>query len=376
MKVLNFTASAIFVVLIFYLLIIGKDLLLPLVIAIALWYLINTLARAFGRISLGALRIPKPLCLIASMLTFVSLILLLINFLSSTADGVLEVAPVYQQNLTARLQNLPFIDISEFDGRNFTQLITDWIDIPAYATSIASSLTNILASGGLILIYIGFLFLEQGHFSSKITALVADPDKEADVNKIIVRIRDDIQKYISIKVFTSSLTGTLSFIFLTVVEVDFAGVWGLLIFLLNFIPTVGSIIATIFPALIALAQSDGYTLFALVLVGIGALQIGIGNILEPRLMGSSFNLSPIIILLNLALWGYIWGIPGMFLCVPLLIIITIILSHFPQTRPIAIMLSSDGRLRVPIDRSIGQFGLAPKPESLLPADEDNTRQID
>ena len=132
-------------------------------------------------------------------------------------------------------------------------------------------------------------------------------------------------------------------------EVDFAGVWGLIIFLLNFIPTVGSLVATIFPALIAFAQSDGYTLFLFVLSGIGAIQVCIGNILEPRLTGSSFNLSPIVILLNLALWGYIWDIPSMFLCVPFLIIITIVFSHFPQTRPIAVMLSSDGKLRPTID---------------------------
>jgi predicted PurR-regulated permease PerM len=147
--------------------------------------------------------------------------------------------------------------------------------------------------------------------------------------------------------------------------VDFAAVWGLLIFLLNFIPTVGSIVATIFPALIALAQSDGYTLFFLVLLGIGALQICIGNILEPRLMGSSFNLSPVVILLNLALWNAIWGIPGMFLCVPFLIIVAIVLSHFPQTRPVAIMLSSDGNLRVPKEKIITNFSLNPSSSSLL-----------
>jgi len=90
-------------------------------------------------------------------------------------------------------------------------------------------------------------------------------------------------------------------------------------------------------------------LFFIVLAGIGLVQLCIGNILEPRLMGSSFNLSPIVILLNLALWGYIWDVPGMFLCVPFLIILTIILSHFPQTRPIAIMLSSDGKLRTKSD---------------------------
>ena len=374
MKTLNYTATAILVVLVFYLLYIGKDLLLPLVIAIALWYMINTLARAFNRIGLGKFQIPMTACLAASFLTFISLIAALINFLSSVVDDVLEVTPVYQENLTARLEGLSFIDISEFEGQSFSQLITGWVDLPSYAASIAASLTGILASGGLILIYIGFLFLEQGYFTSKISALVANPDKEQDVQKIIGRIRDDIQKYISIKMFTSALTGTLSYIFLRIVDVDFAGVWGLLIFLLNFIPTVGSIIATIFPAMIALAQSDGYTLFIIVLAGIGACQVCIGNILEPRLMGSSFNLSPIVILLNLALWGYIWQIPGMFLCVPFLIIITIILSHFPQTRPIAVLLSSDGRLRVPIDKTIAPFVLNPAASSLLSSGEDKPEQ--
>ena len=349
MKVLNYLAVFIFVVLAFYLLYIGKDLLLPLVIAIALWYLIFTLGNAFSNVSIGQFQFPKPVCLMASFFTFIGLAWLVINFLSSTVDDVLEIAPVYQENLNARLESLAFVDIGEFEGQSFGQLLSSWIDIPAYARSIASSLTSILASGGLILIYLGFLFLEQGHFNKKIAALVSDEEREQDINKLLHRIRDDIQKYVIIKVFTSSLTGILSYVFLRFMEVDFAGVWGLIIFLLNFIPTVGSIVATIFPALIAFAQSDGYSLFFIVLSGVGLIQICIGNVLEPRLTGSSFNLSPIVILLNLALWGYIWDIPGMFLCVPFLIIITIILSHFPQTRPIAVVLSSDGKLRASID---------------------------
>ncbi|MCH1598924.1 MAG: AI-2E family transporter [Pseudomonadales bacterium] len=373
MKALNFTASAVLVTLVFYLLVVGESLLLPLVIAIALWYLINTLARGFSRMEVAGFKFPMPVCLGASLLTFLLLIWALVNFLSASADDVLDVAPVYQENLTRRLESIPFIDFAAFEERSLSELITDWIDIPSYATSIASSFAGILANGGLILIYLGFLFLEQGHFSNKISALVSNPDREDEAHRIITRIRDDIQKYISIKMFTSSLTGILSFTFLSTVGVDFAAVWGLLIFLLNFIPTVGSIVATIFPALIALAQSDGYTLFVLVLLGIGALQICIGNILEPRLMGSSFNLSPVVILLNLALWNAIWGIPGMFLCVPFLIIVAIVLSHFPQTRPVAIMLSSDGNLRVPKEKIITNFSFTPSSSSLLGrSDEENS----
>jgi AI-2 transport protein TqsA len=370
MKVLNYTATAILVVLVFYLLDVGQSLILPFVIAIALWYLINTLSVAFQKVTLGSFKFPPRVCLLASVFSFIFVVWALISFLSGSLNGVLEVVPTYQKNLIIRLENMPFIDMALLSEQSLMTTVGNWIDLPAYAASVASSFASILASGGLILIYILFLFLEQGKFDQKITALFSEGGTESGARNIISRIRDDIQKYISIKMFTSTVTGSLSYIILMFLEVDFAGVWGLLIFLLNFIPTVGSIVATIFPALIALAQSDGYSLFLFVLAGIGACQILIGNILEPRMMGSSFNLSPIVILLNLALWGTIWGIIGMLLCVPFLIILTIVLSHFPNTRAIAIMLSSDGKLRVPLDASLETFSFS-APKSTLIGSQDS-----
>jgi len=358
MKTLNLTAAAVFVVMVFYLLIMGRALLVPLVIAITLWYLITTLATMFGRIPIGDYRIPRPLCLLASLLSFFLLGWLLVNFLSGSIRGVVEVIPEYQSNIALRLANLPipeFLNIDEESG-GLSGLFMETIDLPSQAASLIGSFTEITANAGLILIYIGFLFLEQGNFNRKIAALANGGERARNTRQMMSRIGADIQKYISIKVFTSLLTGTLSYIFLRLVDIDFAGVWGLLIFLLNFIPTVGSIVATIFPALIALAQDDGYALFVGVLIGIGLLQVFVGNILEPRLMGSSFNLSPLVILFNLALWNMIWGIPGMFLCVPILIITTIVLSYFPHTRPIAVILSSDGSIRSPDHNPQGLFG--------------------
>ena len=349
MKTLDFTAAAVFVVLVFYLLNVGQPLLLPLVIAITLWYLINTLAHAFNRVALAGLRLPLPLCRVAAFLSFSLVVWGLVNYFSGRVPEVRQVLPDYQANLMERLQSIPLERLplpevlrGEWD---LPRIFAEFVDLPTLAGDMVTAFGSILGSGVLILIYILFLFLEQGNFNRKLSALTASRGKEQDVRRIIDQVRDDIRKYISIKMFTSTLTGLLSYVFLLGAGVDFAGVWGLLIFLLNFIPTVGSIVATIFPVMIALAQSEGYVLPLTVLAGIGSLQILIGNILEPRLMGTSFNLSPVIILFNLALWGYIWGIPGMFLCVPFLIIITIVLSHFPRTRPIAVILSSDGNLQ-------------------------------
>lgn len=347
MKVLNFTAAAVLVIAIFYILIVGEALLLPLVVSIALWYLISLLASGFRRVPLGSFRIPRPICLLASVMSFVAIGWSVVNFIGSSIADVRRVIPTYQTNIEARIRDLPFSEylIDEQTG-NLSGFILDpgWLDLPAIFTSLASTFTSVVTSGGIIFIYIVFLLLEQGNIDKKISRLVNNPAREQKVRGILAKIQQDIRLYITIKMFTSTLTGVLSYLFLRVVDVDFAEIWGLLIFLLNFIPTIGSIIATIFPAVIALAQFEGYTQFLLVLVGIGSFQMAIGNFLEPRLMGTSFNLSPLLILLNLGLWGYIWGIVGMFLCVPFLIIGYIVLAHFPQTRPIAVMLSADGNV--------------------------------
>jgi predicted PurR-regulated permease PerM len=347
MKTLNITAIAVLVIAVFYILIVGEALLLPLVVAITLWYLINLLATGFQTVPIGPYRIPRVICLLASIFTFVALGWAVVNFIGSSIADVREVVPTYQANIEARIRSLPFSEyLIDQETGNLSGFLFDpsWLDLPSIFTYLAGTFTSVVTSGGIIFIYIVFLLLEQHTIDRKIANLVNNPERERKVRTIMRKIQQDIRKYISIKMFTSSLTGILSYIFLRIVDVDFAAVWGMLIFLLNFIPTVGSIIATIFPAVIALAQFEGYTQFLLVLVGIGALQNTIGNFLEPKMMGTSFNLSPLLILLNLGLWGTIWGVVGMFLCVPFLIIVFIVLAHFPQTRPIAVMLSSDGNV--------------------------------
>ena len=132
---------------------------------------------------------------------------------------------------------------------------------------------------------------------------------------------------------------------LLLVGVDFAGFWAFTIFLLNYIPTVGSIIATLFPAVLALIQFDTFAEFFIVLIAVGAIQLVVGNVLEPKMMGSTLNVSPLIVMLSLTLWGSIWGVAGMFLSVPITVIMLIIFAHFEKTRYLAVLLSGDGDLK-------------------------------
>lgn len=351
-NVVNFAMIVIIVALSVYLLVVGQDLLLPLVIAITFWYLINVLASGFAHIVVRGRHLPRPLCFAAAILSFLAAISFIVQFVSGGFEDLGGVVRTYETNLRAHWDRLPFAESMPVEG--FTQLVTDQMNLTDLFAAIALSFTGIAADGLLILIYTGFLLFEQGNFDEKLSALIAHPGRERQVRRIIGRIREDTRKFISIKLFTSALTGTLSYVLLRLWQVDFAEIWAVLIFLLNFIPTIGSIIATLFPALVALAQSpDGLALSLLVLLSIGALQVLIGNILEPRLMGTSLNLSPVVILFNLALWGYIWGVAGMFLCVPFLIIITIILANFPRTRPIAILLSSNGQVDIADEGTAG-----------------------
>lgn len=335
--------ASILVALIFYILVVGQSVLLPLVIAIVFWYLITVLSEVFGKIKIGDHPLNKLTRYILSFLTFFAIIWGFVKLIAINIEGVVRVAPIYQANLEKRWNNI--LALLHIEEEPTLAQLTEIVDLGQFITGLAASLTNIAANLGIILIYVIFLLLEQGNFSDKVAALANNPEKEKRVRLLIRKINEDVQKYISIKMLTSSLTGVLSYVFMKVVGVDFAEFWALLIFLLNFIPTIGSIIATIFPALIALVQFETYTPFFLVLGGVSGIQICVGNILEPRLMGSSLNLSPLIILLNLSLWGLIWGIPGMFLCVPLLVISTIVFSHVPQTRSIAILLSKNGQIQ-------------------------------
>ncbi len=343
LKLQNFVMASILVALIFYILVVGQSVLLPLVIAIVFWYLITVLSEVFGKIKIGDHPLNKLTRYILSFLTFFAIIWGFVKLIAINIEGVVRVAPIYQANLEKRWNNI--LALLHIEEEPTLAQLTEIVDLGQFITGLAASLTNIAANLGIILIYVIFLLLEQGNFSDKVAALANNPEKEKRVRLLIRKINEDVQKYISIKMLTSSLTGVLSYVFMKVVGVDFAEFWALLIFLLNFIPTIGSIIATIFPALIALVQFETYTPFFLVLGGVSGIQICVGNILEPRLMGSSLNLSPLIILLNLSLWGLIWGIPGMFLCVPLLVISTIVFSHVPQTRSIAILLSKNGQIQ-------------------------------
>lgn len=328
----------------FYLLYLGQALLLPLVIAGAVAYLINILAHTICMLKLGGHSLPRPIAMFVALAVILGSLTLVIQLITVNIASVITVAPLYQQNLEALIyKGYTLAGVEE--APNIKEIFAQ-VNFRSYLQDLGGTVRSLVSRTGIIILYLIFLLLEQRTFAAKMRELVRDPDRREDVFGLMEKIRSDIRSYIGIKVLTSAATGILSYVVLTRVGVDFASFWAVLIFFLNFIPTIGSIIATAFPSVLALVQFDTLGPFIITASVLTALQFCIGSLLEPRLMGNRLNLSPIVILLSLGLWGSIWGIPGMFLCVPITVIMVIIFSYFPETRPAAVLLSGTGELSV------------------------------
>lgn len=325
---------------VFYVLWVGKPLLVPLAIAVLIWYMINALANLYARVIFK--RSPNWIALALALLTIAIGAIVVMEIIQNNIADVKRAAPGYKADLDQWLVRI--YDMLGIKGLPTLSQFMASVDIGPIVATFAGALTGILGDLALIVVYVGFLLFEQKTFSNKLARMFPDSAKRRQIEELIDNIQLQIQTYIRIKTMVSVFTGLVGYIVLTLVGVDFASFWAFGIFLLNYIPIVGSAVATIFPALLTLIQFDTFTPFLIVGIGLTSVQFAVGNVIEPKLMGSSLNLSPLVVVLSLVLWGSLWGIPGMFLCVPIMVILLIVLSHFDVTRPIAVMLSERGEL--------------------------------
>jgi len=164
------------------------------------------------------------------------------------------------------------------------------------------------------------------------------------VRAVLERIDREIRIYIRIKTTLAVATSVLAYVVMAWVGVDFAGFWAVMVFFFYYIPTVGSFLAIMAPAVLTLVQFDHLTPFLIVLFVIGTIQIVTANVIEPAIMGRSLNLSPLVVIVSLMVWGTIWGVVGMFLCVPIMVVALIVLAQFETTRPVGVLLSADGEI--------------------------------
>jgi predicted PurR-regulated permease PerM len=216
-------------------------------------------------------------------------------------------------------------------------------NVERFVGDMVRGLQSVLADGLFILIYLAFIAAASSTFTTKIDAMFDDQAGRDHAHAVLGEIRRSMETYLWVQTVISLIISVLTYVTLLALGLDNALFWSFLIFFLNYIPTVGSLIATVLPTLFAVMQFDSLLPVAGVAVGVGFWQFFIGNFIQPRMMGESLNLSAIVVLLSLAIWGLMWGMAGAFLSAPLTVMLLIVCGQFASTRWIAILLSDDGR---------------------------------
>jgi AI-2 transport protein TqsA len=331
----------------FYVLVIGASLLIPFIIALLFSFAIIGLSNFYKILRLG-----KFLAFTLSLGTYIFIFWVIWRMIGSNVEDLIELLPQYQTKVLTIVSNI-FETLKIPQPTSINQVISE-INLQGLFTTLIWWVTTIFSKTGIILFYVLFILLEYRHFKEKLTLMFTDDAKRQQITGIFEKIKKDIKSYFVIKTMVSSVTAILSFCLMLIFGLDFAIFWAFLIFFLNFIPSVGSILAVSFPILLTLIQFPTYIPFIVISTGLIGIQILMWNIIEPKFMGNKLNLSPLVIIIALGFWGTIWWVVGMLLSVPIMVIINIILSKFPSTRSLAILLSEKWDLQVDNEAEVMQ----------------------
>lgn len=285
-------------------------------------------------------KVPGSLAILLIILAVVAVGILLGTVVSSSIQDFSNDLPTYQ----ARLQEMSFGLQQWLANRgvnyDFSQL-RESINpgaVMQLAGNTLASFGNAMTNAFMILLTVIFILAEDVGFSEKLSRARNIPEQSLDA---ILRFRQSVNNYLGIKTLMSLFTAILIVIWLWMLDVDYPVMWGMLAFLLNFVPTVGSILAAVPAVLLALIQL-GPMVAGLAGAGYVAVNLVVGNMLEPRWMGKGLNLSPLVVFLSLVFWGWVLGPVGMLLSIPLTILVKIALENDEQTRWLGVMLGGDG----------------------------------
>ncbi|MCH3881368.1 MULTISPECIES: AI-2E family transporter [Tenacibaculum] len=323
-------------------LVMGKGILIPFVFALIFWFFTREIRKTIYKLPFAKRFIPYWL---SNILVF-TIIILFFGFISeiitNSITNLTTSYSKYEPNVEKIITNLgSYFHIDIF--KSIKSVVGDF-DYGSVLGDVANGISSLLGDTFMIVIYALFIFLEESSLKVKLTKMFTSKENYNQLQEMLSKIEFSISNYLRLKTYVSLLTGVLSYIILIMVGIDSAPFWAFLIFLLNYIPTIGSLVGTVFPAVFSLIQFGEFTPFLIVLIAVGAIQVIVGNVIEPKLFGKSLNLSPLVTILALAIWGQIWGITGMILSVPITVIMMIIFAQFDKTKSVSIMLSESGNI--------------------------------
>ena len=316
-----------------------QTILIPFFIALFLVYLVEPLQKV-----LVGLKLPRS-ARIAVILLCTALLLYLVGLLVYSSVKSLSLSlPLYEERVVGLLGQMVYVlpfpseEVESFI-RNFRW--EEHFKPGAVAQIIGKSfgkfggfLGNLL----LVLLYMVYLLFERESFFKRVRNSFEE-EKAQRIALVVKQINKQIANYLEVKTLLSFLTATIVTVVLWFFDIDFAIFWGILTFLFNFIPAIGSVIATLPPVVIAFLQFDNLWIPLVILLLLILVQVTIGNVVEPKVMGERLGLSPLVVVLSLIFWGWLWGPVGMILAVPIVSGLRIICENIETLRPVSRFLA-------------------------------------
>lgn len=324
---------------------VGRDLLVPIVAAVLCVFAISGLSSVLARLA-PLRRVPGWVRdLIAAGLICVALVELTFLMLGSIGQMIAE-APAYQ---TAAGDFVRFFAaMFDLDGEQTLRAIqaelAGVLDLGGLLRAAAGSALGALAVLIFVLLNIAFLMLERKDFTAKLSMLGLPGPQFSRLQVILADVNARIGQYLAVQTMLNIALGLVSWAIMKLFGLNFAVVFAIIIAVLNYIPYIGSFVGVAFPVAAGLVEfaQPGTTIW--LGIALGLVQFGIGNILAPRVMGNSLNLSPWVILVALTFWASIWGVAGALFSVPIMAVAVVIMSEFDTTRAAAVFLSHKGIL--------------------------------
>ena len=320
----------------------GSSFLIPLTLALLTFVLIVAISDRVAAVEIAGVRVPQWLgYLIGSIAVLVALFAIMM-VLGSQATQLARAIPVYETQMDSALARIGAL-IGE-EAVEFLKVNVIQIDMSRLAITAFGGASSLFSTFLLICLYVAFMIVERAAMGRKLLLAASDEKLQHEINTVTTEISQSLQRYLGVKTFISLLTAVFSYVVFRLLGLEFAETWAVLTFALNFIPSIGSVLAVILPSLVALLQFESIAPFLVVALGCGSVQFVIGNFIDPALTGRTLNISTLMVMLTLTFWTMLWGIAGAFLSVPLTVCLMIVFSQIPATRPIAILMSKDGRL--------------------------------
>ncbi len=324
-----------------FLLVQARFILISLAAAIILFSLMSDAIDMISRVRIGPARIPKWLASLAALALVSSALLMLSAIILSQINTVVSVAISYADQSSRAIAQL-----FGWMGEGVEQAVLNsmrTVDFSAYLRTAAGQAGNLLSATILIIIFVTFLFVERIWFATKLSAFYGGDEARAErVGLLVATIIHRVNRYLLVKSAVSAATGAIVFAIARMFALELAVPLAILTFILNFLPSVGSVIATLLVGLAAYIQTGEPAPALVVFLIVGVVQFVIGNLIDPMLLGQALRLSSFGIILSLSFWGAVWGIPGMFLSVPIMVALMIVFAQIPALRPVAILMSREG----------------------------------